>query len=289
MNDVVYHFIGTGDEPWRIAWKGAGTPCRARARFGHRHGGTGGQVARAPALVLDWVSVRVANALFIAIVTWWHPPYLHGGRVSWVAVLILVYPSIAPNTPRKTLIASLAAATTELVCVGFAAARHVLPADASPFVMIWSLAGTYICAFMAQIPVRIIRGGRQVPSRSWGAPVGRDVGSRRHGRGLSRLARLWRAAAARSARGPGRIRMESARYSRNASARSRCAPAFLTAHHRDVRFASPTRARSSRMETSTCRPGTLVRATGGSTERASTSCDRRARHRRGARARARAQ
>jgi serine/threonine-protein kinase len=88
---------------------------------------------------------------------------MHGGRVSWVCVLILLYPSIAPTTLRKTLLASLAAASMEVVNFIVADARGVLQADATPIELAWTLATPYVCALMAIIPMQVIRKlGRQV-------------------------------------------------------------------------------------------------------------------------------
>jgi serine/threonine-protein kinase len=165
MNNLIYPLLGRGDETWRSAWEQIGSPVGFT--------GLGLSIAMAiiarrwrsrPKLILDLGLVfEVTTAALIAFVQWWHQPFLHGGRVSWVGVLILVYPSIAPNTVGRTLAASFAAATTEVLAYLLAAARHDLPADATPFVVLWCLMNPFVCACLAVIPAKIIRHlGRQV-------------------------------------------------------------------------------------------------------------------------------
>lgn len=163
MNEVVYRLIGT-DEPWHAAWDAVGgasswvgfglslATALAARRF-HRR----------PHFVFNLGLVsEVVSAFLIAFLSWWSP-VMHGGRVSWVAVLILVYPTIVPSSPRRILLASLAAATMEVLAFGIAARRGVLPADATVFNVLWSLVVPYVCAFLAVVPAKVIRNlGQQV-------------------------------------------------------------------------------------------------------------------------------
>ncbi len=182
MNELLYPLVSHTKEYWRAAWEGVGPPvcyagivASAAMFWATRH------FAARPSRVMTLGLVfEVVTAALIAVMQWWHPLVMHGGRVSWVGVFILVYPSIAPSTERATLVASLAAATTEVVCVALAAARGVLPPDATPITIGWMLVGGYICAFLAIVPVRVIRGlSRQVASA-------RELGSYRLERRLGK-------------------------------------------------------------------------------------------------------
>jgi eukaryotic-like serine/threonine-protein kinase len=103
----------------------------------------------------------VLQCLLVAILSQWGPVPI-SPRVSWVCIPILFYPAIVPNTPRKTLITSLLAASTEPVALGLSYLRGVdVPLNA--FYLIWNFLPTYICAFLVVIPVKIIhRLGQQV-------------------------------------------------------------------------------------------------------------------------------
>ncbi len=103
----------------------------------------------------------VTTAFLAALVMQWHPHFPTLG-VSWVAVLILIYPAIAPSTAGKTLAAGLAAASMEPIVAGVGVLRE-LPIQGNGFNAIWYLTPSYICAFIAVLPATIIRGlGRQV-------------------------------------------------------------------------------------------------------------------------------
>jgi serine/threonine-protein kinase len=82
--------------------------------------------------------------------------------VSWVCVPILFYPAIVPNTPRKTLVTSLLAASTEPLAFAISHLRGV-PVNLDALYFIWSFLPNYICAFLVVIPVKIIHNlGQQV-------------------------------------------------------------------------------------------------------------------------------
>jgi serine/threonine-protein kinase len=99
----------------------------------------------------------IANAFAIALLNAWAmPPVAFEIRqLSWVTILILVYSMIAPSSPRRTLMASLAAATMDPVCYAIA---HVigLPAPSLPtaVVLCWP---NYACAVIAMVPSRILQ------------------------------------------------------------------------------------------------------------------------------------
>ena len=54
----------------------------------------------------------VLQCLLVSILSQWAPVPITP-RVSWVCIPILFYPAIVPNTPKKTLVTSLLAASTE--------------------------------------------------------------------------------------------------------------------------------------------------------------------------------
>ena len=113
-------------------------------------------------ILLDVGSVYlVLQCLLVAILSQWAPVPI-SPRVSWVCIPILFYPAIVPNSPRKTLITSLLAASTEPVALALSHLRGAQPA-LSAFYLLWDFLPTYICAFLVVIPVKIIHGlGQQV-------------------------------------------------------------------------------------------------------------------------------
>jgi eukaryotic-like serine/threonine-protein kinase len=103
----------------------------------------------------------VLQCLLVAILSQWAPVPI-SPRVSWVCIPILFYPAIVPNTPKKTLITSLLAASTEPLAFGLSHLRGV-PVPFNAFYLLWDFLPTYICAFLVVIPVKIIHGlGQQV-------------------------------------------------------------------------------------------------------------------------------
>src|SRR3954467_5104738 len=103
----------------------------------------------------------VLQCLLIAILSQWAPVPI-SPRVSWVCIPILFYPAIVPNTPRRTLITSLLAASMEPVAMVLSHLRGV-QVHTSAFYMLWDFIPTYICAFLVVIPQKIIHSlGQQV-------------------------------------------------------------------------------------------------------------------------------
>jgi hypothetical protein len=103
----------------------------------------------------------VLQCLLVSILSQWAPVPI-SPRVSWVCIPILFYPAIVPNTPRKTLITSLLAASTEPFALLLTHLRGV-QLQLNTFYLLWDFLPTYICAFLVVIPVKIIHGlGQQV-------------------------------------------------------------------------------------------------------------------------------
>jgi serine/threonine-protein kinase len=121
-----------------------------------------GQLHDRPNLLLDLgLGFEVLTAFLIALEHMWVPPQGADG-VSWICIVILVYPAIAPNTPGKIFVASMLAASMDPVGYGIAQLRGV-EASWTTFEAIWVFLPNYICAVLAVIPAHIIRGlGRQV-------------------------------------------------------------------------------------------------------------------------------
>jgi serine/threonine protein kinase len=120
------------------------------------------KIGARPQLLIDVGSgYLVLQCLLIAILTHWIPIPLVP-RVSWVCIAILIYPAIVPNSPRKTLIVSLLAASTEPLAMGISELRGIEFRGGWLYV-VWTSMPNYICAFLSVIPVKIIHGlGHQV-------------------------------------------------------------------------------------------------------------------------------
>jgi eukaryotic-like serine/threonine-protein kinase len=103
----------------------------------------------------------ILQCLLIAILSHWIPFPLVP-RVSWVCIAILIYPAIVPNTPKKTLLISLLAASTEPLAMGLSVLRGVEFQGGWLYVL-WTSVPNYISAFLVVVPVQIIHGlGQQV-------------------------------------------------------------------------------------------------------------------------------
>ena len=99
----------------------------------------------------------IANALGIGMLNAWAAPPLEFQirQLSWATILILVYSMIAPSTPRRTLVASLIAATMDPLCYGVV---HLLglpgPSWVSTFIVCWP---NYACATIAMLPSSLLQ------------------------------------------------------------------------------------------------------------------------------------
>jgi serine/threonine-protein kinase len=115
-----------------------------------------------PGLALDLaLAYEVLLALGIGIVNQWEPHRLLAGRLSWICVLVLLFPMIVPNTPRKTLIASLIAASMDPLGLLVAHLRGL--ETPALIVLMWNYLPNYVCAAIAVIPSKImVRLGRHV-------------------------------------------------------------------------------------------------------------------------------
>jgi eukaryotic-like serine/threonine-protein kinase len=99
----------------------------------------------------------IANALAIAMLNAWaRPPLVYTNRqLSWVTILILAYSSIAPSTPRRTLVAALAAATMDPLCYWIAYTRGLSsPTFYMGIILCWP---NYACAIIAMLPQIVLQ------------------------------------------------------------------------------------------------------------------------------------
>ena len=100
-------------------------------------------------------AMMLIHAIGIAVFNAWaYPP--DGTellRISWIALLILIYAIIAPTSPRRLLIASLVAASLDPLAytlAGLFGGRVQDPVYV--FVICWP---TFACAFIAVVPARV--------------------------------------------------------------------------------------------------------------------------------------
>jgi eukaryotic-like serine/threonine-protein kinase len=108
-----------------------------------------------PRLALDLaLGYEVLLAFGVGVVNQWEPERLLAGRLSWICVLVLLFPMLVPNTPRKTLIASLLAASMDPIGILVAHWRGVqVPGFTA---IVWNYLPNYVCAAIAVVPSRIM-------------------------------------------------------------------------------------------------------------------------------------
>jgi serine/threonine-protein kinase len=105
--------------------------------------------------------VMVATCGLLAVLETW-APVRAPGRLSWVCLIILLYPSIAADSPGRTLAASLAAAATVPAAVIYAWLRGV-PLPEGGLRVLLLLVPPFLAAALAVVPAQVIRRlGREV-------------------------------------------------------------------------------------------------------------------------------
>ena len=115
-----------------------------------------------PELVLNiGLAFEVFNSLIVSLICEWYPRQ-DPQAVSWVCITIVLWPAIVPSSPRKTLLASLAAATTIPIAIWYGLTIHPNP-EINGFILLWLILPGYVCAVLAVVPANVIRAlGRQV-------------------------------------------------------------------------------------------------------------------------------
>jgi serine/threonine-protein kinase len=129
---------------------------------------------------------EVFIAACIAFTNNWIPPARLEG-LSWICVVLLVFPAILPNQPGRVLGVSLVAASMDPLAYWVAGLRGLAVPSAAE--VLWLHAPNYICAVLAVVPARVyLRLGRQV-SRA------RELGSYRlvERIGTGGMGEVWRA------------------------------------------------------------------------------------------------
>jgi serine/threonine-protein kinase len=133
-----------------------------------------GRPGRVSEMVLDlgllW---EIVTGLLMAILTEWQPMVVPM-RISWLCVLVVMYPAIAPTTARKTLVASLITVSMDPLMYLVAVLRGVEHGTTAQ-TLVWMFAPNYASAVLSVVPAHVIRQlGRQVKKA-------RDLGSYRLG------------------------------------------------------------------------------------------------------------
>jgi eukaryotic-like serine/threonine-protein kinase len=121
-----------------------------------------GRLMNRPQLLLNVsAGFLVLTCLLVGIIAQWVPPPVQP-RISWLCLLILSYPAIVPTTPGRTFGVAMLAASMDPVGLGIAELRGV-PFEHTAFYYLWNFLPTYLCACIAVVPAKIIRGlGQQV-------------------------------------------------------------------------------------------------------------------------------
>src|SRR5437762_2799580 len=92
----------------------------------------------------------VLNAFLIAMLnSWATPPRVRVFDLSWIAILVVVYAMTAPSTPRRTLAASIVAASMDPFGVWLAHLRgEAVPSLVNTFILFMP---NYSCAIVATL------------------------------------------------------------------------------------------------------------------------------------------
>jgi len=99
------------------------------------------------------IAYEVAMAFAVGVINQWQPQVL-AGRLSWLCVLILIFPSIVPGPPRMVLLGSLLTASMDPVGLLIARTRGLeLPTLG---LLVWAYLPNYITAGLAVLPSKII-------------------------------------------------------------------------------------------------------------------------------------
>lgn len=109
-----------------------------------------------PQLILDLGLVFFVLVCLVISVLTERNPRKEPQAVTWVCVAIVFWAAIAPSTPRKTLVAALAAASTVPLAMWYSHLVNPRPL-LSWFALAWLILPGYMCALLAVAPATIIR------------------------------------------------------------------------------------------------------------------------------------
>lgn len=133
------------------------------------------------------LALLIVNAFALGLLDEWMPHEVRVRSVSWIALVILTYAMIAPSTPRKTLLASLVAASMDPLGAFIGHLRGLsVPPALEILVQYWP---NYAAAVLAVVPSQVLqRLGRQIRRA-------REAGSYELVQALGRggMGEVWRA------------------------------------------------------------------------------------------------
>jgi serine/threonine-protein kinase len=121
-----------------------------------------GKLHHEPKKLLDvGLGFEVATAALVGALNWWIA-MPNGMGVSWICVIIIFYPAIVPAGVGKILLASWIAASMDPLWFWIGVQRGV-EYGLGGYELLWAFMPNYVCALLAVIPAKVIRGlGRRV-------------------------------------------------------------------------------------------------------------------------------
>lgn len=109
-----------------------------------------------PNLLLDISAGFLVFGCFLAaLLTQWLPSPVTP-RISWLCVMILSYPAIVPSSPSRTRWVALLAASMDPLALFITWLRGI-HFEPGILYLLWAFLPTYVCAFIAVVPSKIIR------------------------------------------------------------------------------------------------------------------------------------
>ncbi len=154
VNHLVAPYLGLADGqvvPWPPVADLLAAACIALSAVVYR---LAPRAARIPGRLSAVAMVyQVSLAFAVGVINQWEPVAL-AGRLSWLCVLILIFPVLVPGPPRTVLIGALLAASMDPVGLAIARLRGLeLPPLA---LLVWTYLPNYISAALAVLPSKII-------------------------------------------------------------------------------------------------------------------------------------
>jgi serine/threonine-protein kinase len=162
MANVTMRIVGP-DPLLQYAWERFGNPLTAFAiLLGVGVAWAGRRFHERPALVLYiGLGFQIVTSACVALLTYWNP-VMPGRGISWLCMIILIYPAIVPAPPLLTLGASLVVASLDPL-VYWLALRAGVSSPQPAFMLAWMFVPTYVSAGLAVLPAHVLRKlGREV-------------------------------------------------------------------------------------------------------------------------------
>ena len=154
VNHLIAPYLGLADGqvvPWPPVADLLAAACIALSAIVYR---LAPQAARIPGRLSAVAMVyQVSLAFAVGVINQWEPVAL-AGRLSWLCVLILIFPVLVPGPPRTVLIGALLTASMDPAGLAIARLRGLeLPPST---LLVWTYLPNYICAALAVLPSKII-------------------------------------------------------------------------------------------------------------------------------------